>query len=203
MSEEIKVGDWVRDISKPNGGIFKVIGLSADKAKIQTALSPCYFYLDDLKKVIVIDAEDTPPSEVKGTYINADDLKKYLRLDNEEDHIIPNSEVEKHIDTFTSNHGIEAPQITHSEIKEIEEAFARVDAKREALNAKGGHMAGYGVDKVKLVQVVPETSQDYERMFFDNGLILMRSGDGTWKQDPLSPNHQEGLKHFFERKKNG
>lgn len=202
MSEEIKVDDWVRDISKPNGGIFKVIGLSADKAKIQTALSPCYFYLDDLKKVIVIDAEDTPPSEVKGTYINADDLKKYLRLDNEEDHIIPNSEVEKHIDTFTSNHGIEAPQITHSEIKEIEEAFARVDAKREALNAKGGHMAGYGRLNFTYTPITGNGSHgNYlaETITYpDLGLIFCRHPDENWEQIEDLPHEEEDLKHLFK-----
>ena len=166
---EFKVGDFVRVHGAFSIALIEKLYAEDKCADLSGISLPVKF--KEMQKVYVSDTP--PPQPVKnGNFVNADDLIKYLKSDDGEDHMISRSELEHDINVFADNHGVKFQEI------------------------KSGHMAGYGVDVPRVVQFSPPEDGKNGTVLYNNNMMFELACE-EWHKVPL-PHEQEDLKHLFE-----
>lgn len=208
MSEEIKAGDWVKEKSNPNSGVFKVLEINNDTLKIETSLAPCKLDINKLKKVYVYD-EPKRKKNISQVQNPCDDWRpRDITYRIEE--IIPGKKTVTGARLFKP-----LEDYTHEEcvMKAIEYGWHNLSKENRELKSKlsedipqitqtevkikGGHMAGYGVEKAKVVKIIPRTQYENGMVLYSSGALFEKTYQQGWTKVEL-PHEQEDLKHLFE-----
>ena len=208
MSEEIKVGDYVKHCTQDEY-VNKVVDIVDDKAYICLGSEVDIIPLKDCEKVYVYN-EPKQGQNVSQVQEPCDDWRAG-DITYRVEEIIPGKKTVTGARSFEPLKGY-----THEEcvMKAIEYGWHNLSKENRNLKAmlsqkkpkitqteveiKGGHMAGYGVEKPKVVQMTAPYENYPEHVLYDNGLIFQYYETTCEWQKRKMPHEQEDLKHLFE-----